>query len=143
MSDYQEYEKKCEQYRKENEKYLAVFEQDLKDAGLSKKTIRNHVNNADLYINDYLMYEDAYSMNEGCYQVGMFLGDWFIRKCMWSSPATVKSTGASLKKFYKSMLTHGLIEAEDYDELAETIKYGMEDWQEESRIYDDTDSFSW
>ena len=29
--------------------------------------------------------------------LGDFLGDYFIRKCMWSTPSTVKTTAASIR----------------------------------------------
>ena len=68
-----------------------------------------------------------------------FFGDFFIRKCMWSTPASIKSTAASLKKFYKCMLQHGYIDKESYDYLCFDIKENMEDWQEECAIYNDPD----
>ena len=34
-------------------------------------------------------------------------GYFFIRRCMCSTPSTVKGTAASIKKFYKCMLDHG------------------------------------
>ncbi len=30
----------------------------------------------------------------------LFLGYWFIKKAMWSSPVQIKSNAASLKKFF-------------------------------------------
>ena len=53
------------------------------------------------------------TMEEGVTMLGDFLGDFFIRKCMWSTPATVKTTATSLKKFYKCMAEHGKIEKKD------------------------------
>ncbi len=36
-------------------------------------------------------------------RINDFLGEFFIRKCMWSTPGTIKRTAASIKKFYKFM----------------------------------------
>ena len=135
--DLKDYDEKCDTIREENEKYLDIFEKDL--AGLSPKTVRKHLGNVDLFINDYLLLEDVIRMDEGIDQIDDFLGDFFIRKCMWSTPATIKSTAASIKKFYKSMKEHSFIEAEDYDRLCSTIKENMDDWQRVCAVYNDID----
>ena len=130
MSEYDEYEKKCEKLKKENEVYLEWFKQDLEEKGLKPKTIRNHLENMDLYLNEYLQYEDANSMEKGIDMASDFLGYWFIRKCLWSSPDTVRSCSASIKKFYKSMLARGKVSQEDYDMLVFMIKDNLEDWMD-------------
>lgn len=137
--DYKEYEKECEKIKSDNEKYLEIFQAELTKMGLSPKTIRSHLSNVDFYINDFLLYEEPTPMNEGCGYVDRFLGDFFIRKCMWSTPATIKSTAASLKKFYKCMLEKGYVEKDDYRELCETIKDDMEYWVEDCRRFNDVD----
>ena len=137
--DYEKYEKDCTKIREENETYLALFEKDLIASGLSAKTVGRHVSNASFYINDFLLYDDANPMCEGTKCVHSFFGDFFIRKCMWSTPASIKSTAASLKKFYKCMLQHGYIDKESYDYLCFDIKENMEDWQEECANNNNTD----
>lgn len=53
------------------------------------KKIANHVDNVESYINDYLLREDTLEMQEGCgSRIDMFLGYFFIHKCMWSTPAS-------------------------------------------------------
>ena len=42
-------------------------------------------------------------MEESVTMLGDFLGDYFIRKCMWSTPSSVKTTAARLKKFCYEM----------------------------------------
>ena len=54
---------------------------------------------------------------------------------MWSTPGTIKSTAASIKKFYKCMLEHGKIEKADYEFLCREIKEGMPIWQEDCAVY--------
>ena len=136
---YDDYEKECEKIREENEKYLNIFQTDLKEKGFSEKTIRAHVGNANFYINDFLLYGESISMKDGCGKIDEFLGEFFIRKCMWSTPGTIKSTATSLKKFYKCMLEHDEIEKDDYEYLCDLINDGIEDWQETCRIYNDPD----
>ena len=127
---YEDYERECELIRGENAAYLAAFERSLVDAGLSRKTVRRHIENIDFYINDYLLRYDASPMPEGTGMVSSFLGDYFIRKCAWSSPDAIRQYAASLKKFYKLMLAEGNIDADDYDFLLETIKAEKEEWIE-------------
>lgn len=134
-----EFEKKQNAVLEGNKIHLANFEEYLKNKGLSPKTIDNHVLNADFYINDYLCYYDALDIWHGCYNIGQFLGDWFIRKAMWSSCAKIKSTAASIKKFYACMLERGEVVQKDYDELCETIKDEMSEWLNEMKRYDDID----
>jgi hypothetical protein len=69
-----------------------------------------------------------------------FLGYFFIRKCMWSTPGTIKSTAASIKKFYSSMLQRGNIDESDYKELIETIKGNMDSWLEDCESYNNPDA---
>lgn len=94
--DYEEYEKQCKEIRAENDNLLKIFEEDLKSKGLSEQTIGRHISNVDFYINEYLLREDARTMEEGVAAIDTFLGYFFIRKCMWSTPGTIKSTAATL-----------------------------------------------
>ena len=139
MDSYEEYEKKSKANEERNEEFLKLFSDDLKEAGLADKTIRRHVNNAEFYLNTYLDREDVLPMEEGAsgYRLSNFLGYFFIRKCMWSTPASVKSTAASLKKFYKCMLQHGKITQEQHDDVTDTIKFQMDEWQEDCARYND------
>lgn len=133
--NYEEYEKAVEKITKVNEQYLILFQEYLLEKDLKDKTIRNHLNNVGFYINDYLNYYDPQEMVRGCYDISGFLGDWFIRKAMWSSRESIKSTAASIKKFYKCMLEKGHVSKADYQYLLETIKKQMPDWLENMDDY--------
>ena len=124
-----------EQNEDTNHEYLLLFQEDLENAGLKQKNIYNHLSNADLSINNFSGNRMNVTMEEGVTMLGDFLGDYFIRKCMWSSPSTVKTTTASLKKFYKSMAKHRKIEKKDYDYVCRDIKESMEYWQESCKSY--------
>ena len=108
--------------------------------GLSAKTINNHISNVDFYINEYVLREEPRPMNDGIFKIDMYLGFFFIRKCMWSTPGTIKSTAASIKKFYKSMADHGIIEVSDYEYICSEIKDNMEEWQTDCALYNDPDA---
>lgn len=137
MDDYNKYEADCKKIRKANEKLLADFESWLRKSKLAKKTIRNHIENIDLYINEYLLYEEAAEAKLGVSRVSMFLGYWFIRKAMWASQAQIKSNAASLKKFYTFLFEKGMIEKDDLDYLKQEIKEEMPGWLATMSRYDD------
>ncbi|MBQ9009873.1 MAG: recombinase [Clostridia bacterium] len=130
-----DYEKRVKENEKANEEYLRIFREDLTASGLGEKTIRNHIENVDLLLNDYLPgYEDEFSMQDGMNCMYGFFS-FFIRKCLWSTPATVKKQGASLKKFYKCMMEHGFIEKVDYNEFASNLKELLPEFAEECEDY--------
>lgn len=104
---------------------------------LSERTVGRHISNVAFYLNDFLMYDEARSFDQGIWMIGNFLGDFFIRKCMWSTPGTIKSPAVSIKKFYKCMLDHEMIQKADYEYLCETIKEDMPQWQEICEQYND------
>ena len=137
MDSYEQYEKDCERIRGDNERILAEFEKWLSDKDLSKKTIANHCNNVDFYINEFLLYEEAIEASDGIYEIGYFLGFWFIKKAMWASKSTIKGNATSIKKFYEFMLDKGKIDKEDYIELKEVIKNNIQEWLDTMDRYDD------
>lgn len=137
MTDYKQYEQDCERIQAANKQLLTDFEAWLKESGLAAKTIRNHSNNVDLYINHYLLYEEALEAQQGIHEIGMFLGSWFIRKTTWASPAQIKGNAASLKKFYSFLLEKGLIEKAELDEFAAEIKQEMPRWLAAVKAFDD------
>lgn len=123
--DFEAYEQTCNKIRKSNKKLLSQFEAWLSKKNFARKTITNHVTNIDFYINEFLLYEDAQTPEEGVDSVDMFLGYWFIKKAMWASESSIKQNAASLKKFYTFMYEAGRIQKEDLEELKGTIKENM------------------
>jgi len=134
--NYETYEKERDAIRKVNAFHLDGFEKHLESSGLSERTIEKHLSNVDLFINEFLCYYDAEDAQQGCYSVSQFLGDWFIRKTMWSSCSEIKSNAASFKKFYYYLLAVDVIEKKDYDILCDTIKKEMPRWLATMRRYD-------
>jgi hypothetical protein len=139
---YKDYEQKCNEIQMRNKVYLEEFIEDLSKAGLKEKTINRHYNNVEFYINTYLLREEPLEMVSGTndFYINDFLGYFFIRKCMWSTPSSIRSNAASIKKFYKSMFERGHIEKSDYTELIDTIKCNMDSWMEDCESYNDPDS---
>ena len=136
---YSDYEQKCNEIRIRNKIYLEELEKDLLRVGLKENTINRHLRNVYFYINTFLLREEALEMVNGTssFYIDDFLGYFFIRKCMWSTPSTIKSNAASIKKFYKSMLQRGHIDKSDYRGLTEIIKDNMDTWLEDCEIYND------
>lgn len=133
---YEDYDELRKQQREKNEEYLVLFREDLVQLGLTAKTIRDHINNVNFYINTYLLREEPLAIQEGCGpRIDDFLGSFFIRRCMWSTPSTIKTTAASIKKFYKSMNDHGYISKADYKGLCDIIKENMPIWQDDCEAY--------
>lgn len=126
-----------------NARYLQLFHTFLSGLGISGKTIHNHLSNAEFFLNEYLCHYEAATMEQGIQLVGVFLGDWFIRKCMWSSATSIKQNATSLKKFYKCMAANGLVAWQDYKELCGEIKQDMPDWLDFLKQWEDPDSDYW
>lgn len=120
-------EKKIEENKKRNKKFIKEFEEWLKEKSLSDKTIKKHISNVDIFINDYLNYYDVETAEEGINSVYSFLSGWFIEKCMWATPYTTKEEAASIKKFYAYMSEKGYVEKEDYKFLCEELKDSMDE----------------
>ena len=137
--DYEQYSKACQTIQKTNTLLLQLFEEDLVKSGL-KKTINRHLSNVDFFLNEFLIRAGALSMEKGISMLDEYPGNFFIRKCMWSTPANIKTNATSIKKFYKCMLEHGKIEKEDYDILCSSIKDSMEIWQYDCAIYNDPEN---
>lgn len=137
--EYEIYKAKCKDIKKQNNKLLNEFASWLRQKNLTKKTIKRHRENVDLYINDFLLYEDAVEAKDGFDEIGMFLGYWFIKKAMWSSESSIKSSAASLKKFYTFMYEKQEISKESLTDLKKIIKEEMPDWLGNvRRYYDDS-----
>lgn len=138
--DYEDYEESYKKIQQENETYLDLFETDLFASGLSEKTVYRHLRNVDFYINTFLLHEEPRPMTEGTLCLSFFLGDFFIRKCMWSTPGNIKTNAISIKKFYKCMLDHEKIDKDSYDFLCSDIKDNLITWQTDCEIYNDPDA---
>jgi len=131
-----DYYKKVEENRKRNEKYIKEFEKWLKENDLVDKTIRKHLNNVDLYINDYLNYYDITKVENGMNSIHSFLDGRFIEKCLWASKNSLKQTAASIKKFYQYMSENNYVSVEDYKEMCSFIKENMDEFLETLDAFD-------
>ena len=131
-----DYDKKVEENRKRNEKYIKEFDEWLNKKGLVKKTVRKHLNNVDLYINDYLNYYAITKVEDGMSSVNSFLDGWFIEKCLWASKNSLKGTATSIKKFYQFMSGNNYVNVDDYKDMCSFIKENMDEFLEQVDAFD-------
>lgn len=141
--DYKEYTKTCERIRQENAQLLDGFVTVLRNQRLATRTIRTHRENVDFFINEFLLYQEAKKPEEGIGEIDEFLGDWFIRKAMWSTPRTIKSTATSLYKFYGFLAASEKVTPAELAELKETVALQLPEWQAKCERYNDADIDNW
>ena len=123
-NDAQTYEQGVHAIQLANQPILDGFEHWLKQSGLSEQTIKDHVDNMRLFSRYQLWY--GYSLRrldeatEG--DVYDFLEDWFPRKALWASVASMKVYLASFKKFFTWMGESGLVAPETVEDVLATLK---------------------
>lgn len=107
----------------QNSSYLHLFESDLQ--GLAPKTIKRHLQNVDFFLNTYLLFDEAHplSMQDGVNSIDDFLC-YFLEFKTYFTDSTKRSFVTSLRKFYKSMLEHGKITPEQYEDVVESLQDG-------------------
>lgn len=127
---------------KENEQrnrtFLDLFDQELSLSGLKESTVNNHVLNVRVFL-ETLGFREGFIMEEAVDSVGFFLGDWYIRRCMWSTPANIKTTAASIKKFVKCMEAKQFLKPGTYRHFNTVIKEHLPEWQLRCAKYNDPD----
>jgi hypothetical protein len=92
---------KYEKIQKENIALLHQFEEYLLRKNLSKKTIKKHLNNVELYINDYLAIDEEESPQDiDRYTLETFFR-WCIDKWIFNTVSELLSTIFSVYLFYE------------------------------------------
>ena len=136
-SDVNSYDARVRAIRAYNRPVLDDFRAWLEQAGLSEKTVRNHVDNIDFFTH-YLVYSDPLKKPDEAdgSDVRMFLLDWFPRKALWASVTSVKSYFASFKKFFQWMAETGRVSPATVDDVLATLKEGREDFLESVAEYE-------
>lgn len=135
MDNNDEWEERENENRKRNKKYLKEFNDWLKENSYADKTIKRHMKNIDLYINEYLNYYEITKMEDGINDVNSFLDSWFIEKCLVTK-SSLKEMTASLKKFYKCMSEKGYTKEEEYKHLCQIIKENMDEYLDNLKAYE-------
>lgn len=120
-----------EEIEKRNDEYLEEFENDLRKDFLTDKTVKNHVSNVSLYLNEYLLLSCDELMQAGCDEEHLddFFGYFLARKSGFSKDM-LKQMVASVKKFYKCMDKLGYIQEGECKKLLDHVKENLEIWQD-------------
>ena len=141
---YKEYEKSCGLIRQENALLLDGFVGMLRGQRLATTTISKHRGNVDFFINEFLLYTDATKRaRDGIGEIDAFLGDWFIRKAMWSTPRSIKSNATSLYMFYAFLAASDKVTRAELAKLKEIIGLHLTEWQARCKRYNDGDIDDW
>ncbi len=131
MTDTNDYDKQVEAIRAYNQTILDAFQASLQEAGLARKTIKNHVDNIDFFTDYLVYYEPLKRLDEANDDdVFTFLSSWFPRKAMWANVTNVKSYLASFKKFFKWMGETERTSNETVTEVLDTLKENKEEFLE-------------
>ena|SRR3989338_7638407 len=92
---------KYKEIQKENTKLLNQFEEYLVQKNISKNTIKRHINNVELYINDYLAIDEEESPQEiEGYTLEVFFR-WCIDKWIFNTVSELLSMIISVDIFYE------------------------------------------
>ncbi len=123
MSTLNTYDEQVESIRAYNQPLLDGFQAWLEQAGLAEKTVTSHVENVAFFA-DYLVYYDPLQRLDEAKSgdVWMFLSDWFPRKALWSSEASVKAYLASFKKFFTWMGHAGQVAPKSVVDVHDMLK---------------------
>ena len=131
MSNAESFDAKVRAIQAYNQPILNDFRAWLEQSGLAEKTIKNHVDNIDFFTEYLVYYEPLEKLDEADgSDVWMFLSDWFPRKAMWASEASVKSNMASFKKFFQWMGETGRVSPEIVADVLSTLKEGRDQFLE-------------
>lgn len=131
------YEKRHAALLAANADLLHEFHAHLLASKHSKKMAAAHRDRlsffADVYLADYCNVPLA----EGFEKIGEYLGDWFIRKAMWSDLKTINENIATFRAFYAFMNASGRLGDDALGELEETIAKESGIWLRHLKRYND------
>lgn len=134
--EFELWEKTVEEIIAENNILLKEFELWLETKKLSPKTLKKHVNNIDFFVNNYLVHYEPIKAEDGAVEIGGFLGDYFIRKALWSTKNSIIEYISSFRKFYTFMVEVNKTSEDDLIDMKEIIKEEREDWFDSLQEFD-------
>lgn len=125
---YEVWEKEMNKLKRINAKILLEFEDYLKSKSLKSTTIKKHIFDIEVYAKAFLLNNELIPIEEGVLYIDDYLGDYFVRKVVWSSKAVIRRNIVSFKKFYTFLNEKGLVSNENLQEMKEVIKCEQKDW---------------
>src|SRR5690606_11623423 len=131
------YEKRRKELESANQPLFHGFHGFLIEKKVGKKVASEHIDRLEFFANVFLIdYQDE-SLAEGYDEVSGFLGDWFIRKVMWSDEASLAANIETFRMFYDYLRSSGQIDATRHAELRALIDNSEGDWFRYLRRYND------
>lgn len=133
------YEKRRADLETANLPLLHGFHQFLIDRRTGKRASCDHVDRIGFFASVFLLdYQDK-SLAEGYDEIDAYLGDWFIRKTMFSDFGTFEANIASFRKFYEYLLSAGHLDQAGYQELLTLIETSAPVWLRHLERYNNPD----
>lgn len=133
-----DYDAEVEKIEAKNKPILDAFAEWLTIKGLSKTTIRNHVENVGFFASFLTYYEPLEPLIEAdSTDIESFCADWFPRKAMWASASSTRSNMASFRKFAAFMVETGHWDKEHEQDIRKTLKENKDEFIEAASGYDD------
>jgi site-specific recombinase XerD len=120
---------------------IKEFEQSMKSSGLAKKTIKNHLQNVELFVIDYMLVEEI-EFEEWPDEIDEFF-DWAIRKNVVISQSSLLQFASSIKKLFKFLFDTGKINRETSMKVNSIFKEGMSDWKDSVQVEGDLYADEW
>lgn len=123
-----------------NEELLAHFTNDLiLKKKMGKKKAHEHADRLRFFGSDYLLGYQSEGLVEGVFSFPSFVGDWFIRKCMWSDVQSVKENVESFRLWLRFVGESGKLPASDLIRLHKRIDEDLDTWCLRAKCYSDPD----
>lgn len=133
---------RTDEMRRRNDGYLREYENWLFEVGHVRIDVAQRVTDVSTFLNFFCVEHEGIEMREGAGEVGRYLGNLFIRRVMWSTPDTIRTTAGSIKEFYRCMHAYGHVEKHEVDFVLREIKDNIDGWCLRCEQYNDPDSES-
>ena len=118
-----------EEIRKENEKYLALFQEYLEAYGMSRTLSDKHVENIDHYLNDYLADVLNREMKNSVRDLEPYIKNVYF-ELEDTNIDTLEKFIKSLNFFYRCMHEKGLMSSPMYGLYEWLVKSNLKEWKE-------------
>lgn len=123
-----------------NEEHLAHFTNDLiLKKKMGKKKAHEHADRLRFFGNEYLLNYGEGDLVEGVSSFPSFVGDWFIRKCMWSDASSVEANVESFRLWLRLLEESKWISPEELMNLHQCLDQNLEVWCLRARFYNDSE----
>lgn len=132
------YEEMAARLTDANEGYLAHFTNDLiLEKKMGKVKAHEHAERLRFFGNDYLLNYGSEGLVDGVGSFPSFVGDWFIRKCMWSDVRAVKENVESFRLWLRFLAGSKKVPPEDLVDLHRRLEKDLDRWCLRAQCYND------